>query len=72
MNSEVAWLPVSSGTQVQTQKILNPDYLPEYLSVFYDYGWNIGQIVSRPEAIESSGFEEQHQKKLIRRLTLYL
>ena len=47
MNSEVAWLPVSSGTQVQTQKILNPDYLPEYLSVFYDYGWNIGQIVDR-------------------------
>ena len=37
MDSEVAWILVSSGTQVQPQITLNPDYLPEYLSVSYDY-----------------------------------
>ena len=34
--AEVAW--VSSGTQVQPQVILDPDYLQDYLSVSYDYG----------------------------------
>ena len=29
---------VSLGTQVQPQIILDPDYLPDYLSVSYDYG----------------------------------
>ena len=33
MYSEVAWVLVSLGTQVQPQKILNPDYL----SVSYDH-----------------------------------
>ena len=28
---------VSSGTQVKLQIILNPEYLPDYLSVSYDY-----------------------------------
>ena len=37
MNSEIAWVLVSSGTQVQLQIILNPDYIPDYLSVSYDY-----------------------------------
>ena len=37
MYSEVAWVLVSSGTQVHLQIILNPDYLPNYLSVSYDY-----------------------------------
>ena len=36
MYAEVAWELVSSGTQVQPQIILNPDYLPNYLSVSYD------------------------------------
>ena len=36
MTSEVAWVLVSSGTQVQPQIILDPDYLPDYLSVSYD------------------------------------
>ena len=36
---EVVWVLVSSGTQVQPQIILDPDYLPDYLSVSYDYGW---------------------------------
>ena len=35
--AEVAWVLVSSGTQVQPQVILNPDYLPDYLSISYDY-----------------------------------
>ena len=37
MYAEVAWVLVSSGTQVQPQVILDPDYLPDYLSVSYDY-----------------------------------
>ena len=28
---------VSSGTQVQPQIIFDPDFLPNYLSVSYDY-----------------------------------
>ena len=38
MHAEVAWVLVSSGTQVQSQIIPDPDYLPDYLSVSYDYG----------------------------------
>ena len=38
MYADVAWVLVSSGTQVQPQVILNPDYLPDYLSVSYNYG----------------------------------
>ena len=37
MYAEVAWVLVSLGTQVQPQVILDPDYLPDYLSVSYDY-----------------------------------
>ena len=37
MYDEVAWELVYLGTQVQPQIILNPDYLPDYLSVTYDY-----------------------------------
>ena len=36
--SGVAWVLVSSGTQVQLQIILKPGYLPDYLNVSYDYG----------------------------------
>ena len=39
MYAEVAWVLVSSGTQVQPQIILDPDYLPDYLSVSYDYNF---------------------------------
>ena len=35
--SEVAWVLVSSETQVQPQIILDPDYPPDYFSVSYDY-----------------------------------
>ena len=38
MYAGVAWVPVSLGPQVQPQVILSPDYLPDYLSVSYDYG----------------------------------
>ena len=37
MYAEVACVLVSSGTQVQLQVILNPHYLPDYLSVSCDY-----------------------------------
>ena len=37
MNFEVAWVLVSSAIQVQPQIIIDPDYLPDYLSVSYDY-----------------------------------
>ena len=37
MCSEVAWALVYARTQVKSQIILDPDYLPDYLSVSYDY-----------------------------------
>ena len=37
VNSEVVWVLVSSGTQVEPQIILDSDYLPDYISVSYDY-----------------------------------
>ena len=37
MNSDVAWVLLSSGSQVQPLIKLDPDYLPDYLSVSYDY-----------------------------------
>ena len=35
--AEEAWVLVSSGTHVQPQVMLDPDYLPDYLSISYDY-----------------------------------
>ena len=37
MYAEIAWVLVPSGTQVQPQIILDPGYLPDYVSVSYDY-----------------------------------
>ena len=37
MYAEVAWVLVSSETQVQPKIIPDLDYLPDYLSVSYDY-----------------------------------
>ena len=37
MYAEVAWVLVSSGTQIQPQIILDPDYFPDYPSISYDY-----------------------------------
>ena len=41
MYSEVAWVLVSSGTEDEPQIILEPGYLPHYLSVFYDYDYMV-------------------------------
>ena len=38
MYAEVAWVLISSVTQVQTQIILDSDYLPDHLSISFDYG----------------------------------
>ena len=46
MYVEVAWELVSSGTQVQPQIILNPDYLLDYPSVSCDYGLNKAPLKS--------------------------
>ena len=37
MNSVVAWALISTRAQVQSQIILDPNYLPAYLFVSYDY-----------------------------------
>ena len=37
MYSEVAWVQLSSGTQVQPEIILGADYFPDCLSVSYHY-----------------------------------
>ena len=37
INTEVARILVSLGTKVQPQIIIDPDYLPDYLSISYDY-----------------------------------
>ena len=39
MYAEVAWVLVFSGTEVQLQIILDPDYLPDYHSVSYEYDY---------------------------------
>ena len=41
MNPEIAWVLVSSETQVRLQRILNPGNLPDYFSISYDYGHNL-------------------------------
>ena len=37
--SEVAWVLVSSGTELQKHTILELKYFPNYLSVSYDYDY---------------------------------
>ena len=46
---EVAWVLVFSGTQVQPQKILNSDYLSDYLSVSYDFDLDENTYVNSKE-----------------------
>ena len=52
MYAEVAWVLVSLRTQVQPQIILDPDYVPDDLSISYDYDWNKGLKLYR-NSIES-------------------
>ena len=40
MYAEIAWVLVFLGTKVETQVMLDPDYLPDYLSVSYHYGFS--------------------------------
>ena len=37
MYTEETWALVSSGTQVRPEVILDPEYLPDYLSISSDY-----------------------------------
>ena len=37
MYAEIAWVLLSSRTQIQSQMILDPDYLPDYIFVSPDY-----------------------------------
>ena len=48
MYSEVAWVLVPLGTQVQPQIILVPDYLTDYLSSSYDYGGTLKTLPKWP------------------------
>ena len=50
MNSELPWVLVSLGIQVQPQIILDPAYLPDYLSVSYDYASREEEIFSEHES----------------------
>ena len=43
--AEVAWVLVSSRTQAQSKIIFDPDYLPDYLSVSYDYIKSVGFMI---------------------------
>ena len=47
---------VSLGNQFQPQIILDPDYLPDYLSVSYDYGFDHMTLIKRdqPKCISKS------------------
>ena len=71
MYAEIAWVLVFLGTKVETQVMLDPDYLPDYLSVSYHYGfseniWNgieifelVKNIVLRClQAIKTAGCSE--------------
>ena len=51
MYSEVAWVIVYLRTQVQPQMILDPNDLPHYLSVSYDY--DVGSVVKSLKSILS-------------------
>ena len=38
MYAEAVWVLVSTGTQVQLQRIIDPEYLPDCPPVSYEYG----------------------------------
>ena len=66
MYAEVPWVLVSSGTQVQPQIILGLDYLPDYLSVSYDYGKKHGSAevfsFSKKIFIKKSMYHSQNKR----------
>ena len=55
MHSEVAWVLVLSETQVHPQKILESGYLPDYLSVTYDYVPSLCHVFQDP-CFQDPGF----------------
>ena len=56
MNSEIAWVLVSSGTQVQPQIILDPHYLPDYHSGSYDYEKSLSISKSSSKSLDLLAF----------------
>ena len=62
--SEVAWVLVLSGSQVQPQIILDPEYLPDYLSVSYTAkGW--------VETDNNNMSEMQRMKRRLKKIDLF-
>ena len=53
MYSEVTWVLVSSGTQVLSRIIFDPDYLPDSPSVSYDYENTAYEIMKFKEDIQA-------------------
>ena len=51
MYAEVAWVLGSSRTQVQPQIILDPDNLPDYLSISCDYDQKVLFIHNSPSSV---------------------
>ena len=52
MYSEVAWVLVFLRIQIHLQIIPNPDYLPDYLSVSYEYAKSNETIEGSKKMIE--------------------
>ena len=48
------WVLVSLGTKVQPQIILEPDYLPDYLLISYDYVLNALFVENDKEEIKQA------------------
>ena len=79
MYGEVAWVLACSGTHVQSQIILDPDYLPDYPSVSYDYvsmheKWSFLLRISSVNVTKSAlscGFDHLLRKSLIENFIFY-
>ena len=65
MYAEVAWILVSSGTQVQLQTILNPGYLTNYFFFSYDYGDTPLPVLEKPPLLPTSPFLREYYECLL-------
>ena len=61
MYVEVVWVLVSSRTQVQLQILLDPHYIPDYLSVSYGYDFSKAAKLWLSNLLKES---HQHQRFL--------
>ena len=61
MYAEIAWVLVYSGTQVQPQVILDPDYLSDYLSGSYDYVHSFSLTI-KPERFNILKSEQKNER----------